>query len=236
MLAVKPTLVELVVSTALHAGAAASAHVLARPRFSPYYKPVAYLLSASLVTEAIRWVNREVVLAASPHRPLEGWFRVAGHVEQALALAWPAAVVAVVLWAFRSCRSPWPRRALAAVVAAHLFTLGWLVTHYPAIRQARLERFYRNVHIAEVLIGVGVLIAFYVRARQEPQWPQMPQRAALAILIAEVVLFVGPFAWGNSLFQDADLAIPIYSALYLVLILLQWRSVCRIRTTGQTIG
>lgn len=211
----------LVAVTALHVLAAAGALYLARPRRAPYYRPMAWLLAGSLVTELVRWGNRVWVLRGLP-RPLEGWHRLPGHLEQALALAWPAAVVGVVGWVF------WPRAAPRAFLAfpavAYLAVLGVLVTHYPAIRGERLDAVYRQVGEGEAaaLVVLG-LVAFF----RAPTWPLVTDRAVMLLVGAELARFGGALGWNHSPMRDADLDALVYGALYAATAMVQgvelWR-------------
>lgn len=223
----------LLAASALHAGAAVTAWRLSRPHLLPYYRPIAHFLAWSLLTEIVRWVNRVWVLAGAV-RPLEGWARVAGHGEQALALAWPAGVAAVAWWAFVRPPHRGQRGGLAAVALGYLGALGWLVTHYPAIRGERLQVFYQGFHRWSVVAGIFAVIVHHVQSARAPSWPQLPQRVAVILLAIEVLAEVaGPYAWHASLFDDADLGVVIYSALYGILMYVHWRTQCSTPNTGR---
>lgn len=221
----------LVVVTALHIAAALGALWLARPSRAPYYRPIAWLLGGSLVTELVRWVNREWVLRGLP-RPLEGWHRVPGHLEQALALAWPAAVVAIVWWAFRPRATA--RGPAVMVVLVYVAVLSYLVTHYPAIRGERLDEFYRSISKWEATALLFLAARAYFRA---PTWPLVTDRTAMLLTAGELARFGGAVAWNHSPMRDADLDAIVYGVLYAAIALVQgldlWR---RHRATGSPIA
>lgn len=220
----------LLAVTTLHVLAAAGALYLARPGRAPYYRPVAWLLAGSLVTEVVRWANRAWVLKGLP-RPLQGWHRVPGHLEQALALAWPAAVVTVVWWAFRPRGDA--RGQLAVPGAVVLLLLGYLVSHYPEVRAERLDEFYRGVGMTEaVALAVLALGAFF----RAPTWPLVTDRAAMLLVATELARFGGALALNHSPMRDADLDALMYGALYTAICLVQLSEVWqRHRRTGHPI-
>lgn len=216
-----PGPVALVVATALHGLVAGGAIYLSRPSRAPFYRPFAWLFAGSLVTEIVRWMNRELVLRDLP-RPLQGWHRVPGHLEQALALGWPAAVVAVVWWAFRPRTVSSLRLIIPGIAWAIM--VGYLVTHYPEIRGERLADFYRRVSVWEVrALGTIALLAFF----RTPTWPLVGDRTAMLLTMGEFARFAGALGHGRSVISDADLDTVVYCLLYMAVAVVLGLDLCR---------
>jgi hypothetical protein len=222
--------IPLAVVTGLHLLCAVGAIYLSRPHRAPFYRAFAWLFAGSLVTELVRWGNRAWVLQCLP-RPLQGWHRVPGHVEQALVLAWPAAVVTVVWWAFRPRSSSRTHLLLPGLVYACL--LSYLVTHYPEVRAERLDAFYRYVSQGEALTLVGISVVGFVRP---PTWPLVGDRTAMLLIAAELARFGGALGWNHSPMKDADLDALVYGALYVAVAMVQGWDLWRRRVTGSPIA
>jgi hypothetical protein len=192
-------------------GATALGWILGRHRGE--HRPVAYLLTIGLATDLARRVLRLAILAparaALGDAPYVGSARIAYHFEQALFLAWPAAVVAATILVFHH-RRPWPVAALwfAAVVT--------LAAAYPAVRGAALGRCYLGVEIATVAVSVGA-VATWIRQRKTPEVHHVS--VALVIAAEVVSLLAGP--WKTALVGSWPLAQVGYAALFIVLIVLQ---------------
>jgi len=87
--------------------ATALAWHLARER--PDHRPVAALLTLGFISDLARQALRIAVFLPARERfagaPYTGWTRVAADADNALALAYPAAIVAGALWVFLRRRS-----------------------------------------------------------------------------------------------------------------------------------
>jgi hypothetical protein len=141
--------------------------------------------------------------------PLQGWYRVAGHVHAALFLAWPAALAGTSLHVFLR-RPAWPAAAVWAVVSAAL------AAAYPLTRGAVLARVYTAAELASVMVGVGA-VATWAPRREAPT----PAHVVVAlVLVAEIVAIVaGP--WRFNLFGAWPLAQLAYATIFGVLVVLQ---------------
>jgi hypothetical protein len=196
--------------------AVAMAWTLASRR--PEHRPVALLLSAGLVIEALRFVLDAAVLA--PLRaslgvgvPWTGWARVAGVVEDALTLIGPAALVAAVLAVFTS-RKPW----MAAVGWALAFA--FFVLMHPIAGDGSQARALLAVQALSSVLCAGIVAAWYGKASNRPQ----SEHLALALVVAaEVVSLLG--AWTHGPFEHWPLSQMLYLTLFGVLVLVQGRQV-----------
>jgi hypothetical protein len=210
--------------------AAALAWALARRRAE--HRPIAALLTVGLVADVCRRVLAVLVLNPAHARlgaaPFTGWPRVAGHVGEALFLAWPAAIAAAALTVFHLGTPEAKRRAHLAVLGVYVAALLALVVTYPITRGDTLVRCYLAANLAAIVAGIGA-IGTWVSARRLPE----AHHFALALVVmAELVSAVaGP--WRADLFGSWSLAQVSYALLLGVLIALQggllWISTSRSR-------
>jgi hypothetical protein len=189
------------------------AWAVARKR--PQHRSVAALLTFGLAADVVRQVLQWVVLvpayAALAGAPATGWVRVAGHVEQALFLAYPAALAGTMLWIYIA-RRPWP------VAIGYVITALALVASYPALRGEPLGKIYLGFQLACVAVMVGAFV-HWVLFRKNPPTPSHFVVALMSVVeIANVT--VGP--WRVGLFDRWNLAQLGYCMLYAALILVQW--------------
>lgn len=196
------------VAAALYLVAVALAWGVARRR--PEHRPVAALLSVGLVADLVRQAIGVLVLqptrAASGGAPFSGQARAAFHVDEALFLAWPAAVAACAVAVYLR-RRPWPV-ALVYVVA----TIA-VCAAYPMLRGPALARAYFGAELAGVAVALGSFIMWAWR-RESPNLT----RGALFLIVAIELVTLLPFNKGP--FQYWPIAQASYMTLYVVLIVL----------------
>jgi hypothetical protein len=180
------------------------------------HRPAAILLSVGLASDVIRRALYFGALAPAYLRfgqaPFEGWARVAGNLDQALFLLWPAALVALARVGFGRASA---RRSLAQVAAAWATAAAALVIAYPLTRGAVLARCYLAVEIA-ALLAVAVTIGAWVRERRSPELHHV---AVALAATAELCTLGGP--WRINLFGSWPLAQTVYFTLFVVLLVLQ---------------
>jgi hypothetical protein len=183
------------------------------------HRPVAALLSVGFGVDVARRALKFAVLAPAHARfdpaPLEGWSRAGGHVETALFLAWPAALVATARVIFDEDGGK--RRRLSAVSVAMLwaFSVGALALAYPITRGAVLARCYLAVELASLLVVI-VTIGAWVQERRSPEVHHV---VVALVATAELCTLMGP--WRINLFGSWPLAQSVYLALFVVLLMLQ---------------
>lgn len=136
----------VVLVTLLLVAAAVLAWALARGWWTvamwPHMRPVAQLLTFALVAEGAR-AGLALVLQGEP-KPYVGLARAVYHVEQAIVLAWPAAIAGVALALFvpPAPAAARPRARLVTplrlVVGVLAIALAAVASAYPWLRQERL--------------------------------------------------------------------------------------------------
>lgn len=116
--------------------------------------------------------------------PLTGWIRVAGHLDQALFLLWPAGMAAVAIGVFMG------RRRAARVVGAILWTLSSaaFAALYPWLRGARLADAHQLVHGVCLSVALYAVVFWVVRnviprlrRRAMPRAAEVVMAVALAL-------------------------------------------------------
>jgi hypothetical protein len=194
------------------------------------HRPVAILLSIGLGCDAARRALYYSVFAAAYARfgsaPFEGWPRALAHVDQALFLAWPAAIVAGALASFGG-REQRTRPSIAGVAVSWVIAVGALVLTYPITRGAVVARFYLGVELL-ALLAVIVTIGAWVRKRRSPQLHQV---SVALVAGAELSALAGP--WRINLFGSWPLAQAVYLVLFGVLLLLQGGSLWLFRGSSR---
>jgi hypothetical protein len=194
--------------------ATALAWLVARER--PDYHSVAALLTVGFISDLARQALRIAVFLPARERfagaPYTGWTRIAADADNALVLAYPAAIVAVALWVFLR-RRPW------------LVAVGWAVSvaalavAYPATRGAVLSRCYLGAELVAIAVTVGAAVTWFWR--REP--PTLTHAVTLLIGASEAATLL-PFRKG--LFTSWTLAQAAYVTMYVILIVLQGGAVC----------
>ena len=216
--------------------AESSAWLLSRER--PYYRPIAWLLSADFYACVLGVVLRQGYLSTQP-RPYSGLARLLFHVEQAAGLVWPVGVAAVALLVLAR-RPAWPAFVAGAAVMAARVAL------YPWLRQERLAWLLLGEQVALVALCAWAWLQLRqqrperivgeVRRPLPAPWLQEHHKAVGVILLAEAVLLFGPHLVGISNgdglritpgnpFEKWGLAQLLYSSLFLWLAIKQrsWR-------------
>jgi hypothetical protein len=202
------------VLVALSATAAALAWVVARRR--PDHRPIAAVLTVGLVSDLARQALRVVVfLPAREHlngTPFTGWTRVAADVDNALFLAYPAAIIALVVVVLLR-RPAWP------VAFPWALAVAALAVAYPATRGATLSRCYLGAELGALSVTVGAAITWFWR--REP--PSLTIGITLLLGASEAATLL-PFHRG--IFGAWKLARVSYVTLYVILIVLYGGVVC----------
>jgi len=192
----------------------ALAWVVVRRR--PDHRPVAAVLTVGLVSDVARQALRVAVFLPARERlhgaPFTGWVRVAADVDNALFLAYPAAIVALMVVVFLRRRA-WPVAVLWALAVAAL------AIAYPASRGAVLSRCYLAAELAAVAMTVGAAVTWFWRREA----PTLTHGIALLIGASEAATLL-PFYKG--LFNSWTLARASYVTLYAILIVLYGGVVC----------
>lgn len=210
--------------------AVALAWVLARPRTE--HRPIAALLTVSLVADVCRRALAVLILDPTHARlgsaPFTGWPRLAGHLGEALFLAWPAAIAAAALAVFHVGSPEAKMRRHLAVLGVYGAALVALVVTYPITRGALLIRCYLAANLAAIVVGIGA-IGTWISARRSPE----AQHFALALVVMAELVSVVAGPWRVNLFGSWSLAQVSYALLLGVLIALQggllWISTSRSR-------
>lgn len=184
----------------------------AAARGHPAHRAVAAFLSLGLACDGALLALHEWVLPppdlSAP--PLTGWLRVAGDLDTALFLVWPAALAALARYTLAK-RSPLP--VLLGYVAVNVV----LVLAYPAIRTDLLRRVLLAAELVALLVGMAAVIS----------WRLRHERANVTTLCTGVLVVghfatvvAGPYRFGlfGEVFVIAQWAQVL---IYAVLILLQ---------------
>ena len=186
------------------------------------HRAFAALLSLGLLSDIIvfalqRWVLPPP-LVDSP--PLTGWIRIAGDVDTALYVAWPAGIAAVALHTLAH-RSP------RAVLLAFLAIVAALVIGYPTIRGEVLRKTLLGIELAALLVGLASMVAW--RGRRE-RFTVSTLCACVLVVGHFGTVISGPYRFG--LFGEAwVLAQVAYLLIFAVVILLQGGSLWERRST-----
>jgi hypothetical protein len=212
--------VRVVVAYAFTVGAAALAWMIARRRVE--HRSFALLLSIGLAVDVARYGVRVLLAPLLGAAPLEGWARAAGHVDEALFLAWPASLAAASLVTFvaepnddleHQRRTV---RVLASVAATWLLAVVALVVTYPITRGGILARYYLAAELGAIVVGIGS-IATWIPARRAPEIWHVS--IALVVVAEFVDAIVGP--WRVGIFGSWSLGQLVHALLCALLIVLQ---------------
>jgi hypothetical protein len=176
------------------------------------YRPVAIFLSFGCSAD---WMRRALALGplAAPG-PYAGAARAAFHLEQALFLAWPAGLCALMVWLFLGRRP----RLVALVALAYACVVGACVLGYPALRGPLLRRAYLGADIVALCVCTGATID-WVRLLAPGERVRLPQASAAYLFGMEVVVLFGAFF--GDLFTTWDRAQLAHVLFYPALLLLQ---------------
>jgi hypothetical protein len=200
----------LAVGYVLSALATALAWLVCRHRVE--HRPIALLLTLGLTSDIVRRLLHVFILAPAHARtdpgPLVAGARGAYHVEQALFLAWPAALVAAVLTVFLK-RRPW------LIGIAWVVAIAGLALTYPEMRSEALRRAYLGVELATIAISLGAMIQWgWAR-----EWPTLTHGILMAFIGAEIAVVWGP--WRSGPFFGWTAAQIMYAVTYFVVTILQ---------------
>ncbi len=190
-------------------GAAVTACCLARRR--RHYRPVAAMLVGGLLTDLVQGAYHALVIV--PLRddlgvgvPWTGWARVAGAGADALALAWPAQLLAAML-AITTKHPPW----LAAVA--------WAAA---AGAVAAVHGGDRALAVADTALVAAALLVLAIDAvREGAHFLSAAKATAVMVLAAEVVSLFG--AWRLGVTSHWYLAQVLYAILLGAVVLNQGR-------------
>jgi hypothetical protein len=182
------------------------------------HRPVALLLTLGLATDLLRRALYLHVLVpgyqAAGGAALTGWYRVAGNLDAATFLVWPAAIAGA------SVRVYLGRRPVMVVVAWAVVGAA-LAACYPVARGALLARVFLVAELAALLVATGSIVT-WARRRRVPD----VQHVSVALVVAAELCAVVAGPWKVDLFGAWPLAQLGYAALYVVLIVLQGGSGC----------
>lgn len=180
------------------------------------HRPIAALLSLGLAAElAQRTLSVAVVGplrgALGVDVPWTGWARAAGLLYDAVALTWPAALIAAALVVFAR-RRPWAAflvwgSAVAVFAALH-----------PIAGNGSQARAYTAVQVLSVAIAAAMGLEWASRRTT----PATTAQLALAmIVIAELVSLFG--AWRVGLFDGWPISQALYLVMFAIVALVQGR-------------
>lgn len=144
--------------------------------------------------------------------PLHGLARAAGHLSQALFIAWPLLIPAVAIWIFQR-RRPWWLLGVWSV-AVGVFVFG-----YHHLRGEAAQAVYIPIELGSAVVAVAALIQWTWEKRSA----SVEQGAMLLIILLEVVVSM---TFPGGVFGQWPLARRVYGALYLVLIVVQGGAIC----------
>lgn len=155
-----------------------------------YHRPAAWFLAAYAVADVARAVAALLVLEIAP-RPFVGGARVVFHVDQALFVLQPIALLALALrvWPDRSTRHLWGAAALL---------VAYLVVAYPGLRGDPLGRVYLVVHVVCLAAAWGCF--GWWCWRRPGRWPTWTEGITLVWIAADTALLAGP--WARRVFVD----------------------------------
>jgi hypothetical protein len=162
--------------------AAIVALLLARRRAD--HRPFAVFLCVVTVANLLR-VARGLIAPIRPldAPPYEGWARVVFHIDQGLFLSWAAGLAVLVVVLFIS--SPrWPA-ILPGVAWAG--TVGYLATHYPAVRGEALRDVYLAAELGALVVATGSIITWTWRRAS----PTSAHACALFVVLFQAVVLMG---------------------------------------------
>jgi hypothetical protein len=232
---------ELAVDIAL-VPAILTARLLVRTR--PYYRPLAWLLSADLAANLLGLALRRWAIAEHP-RPYTGVARVAFHLEQACFLVWPAGLaIAACLVLLRPSLAGavelppdnpytrarrwlhrWRLRS-EHILAVAVGCIACRMFGYPEIR----ERTLAQVLLTEQVWLVAFLVAAAVMFFRRKDWWLPHHKTILALAVGEAtVLLAGPYL--GAILDEQDwpfrkhwmAAQVIYVLEFAALAVAQWR-------------
>ncbi|MFT3768925.1 MAG: hypothetical protein QM820_26080 [Minicystis sp.] len=177
---------------------------------------MASVLTLGLISDVIRKAILVYVIrparAASGDVPFAGLTRVACDIDNALMLAYPAALAALAVWMFLR-RRPWP------VAMAYLLSVAALAVAYPASRGLPLARSYMAAELATVAVSFGAFIMWFWRRES----PTLAHGVALLLGLTEIATMIpyqrSPFSW-LPIAQAWSIAQASYMTLYVVLIVI----------------
>jgi hypothetical protein len=178
------------------------------------HRPVAYLLTIGLATDAARHVLTVFVIrpiaVSFGNAPWTGWARAAGVLDESLFMAWPVAIIGASLVVFLK-RRVWPAWVTYAALIA------WVAIAHPMTLDGSLQRFFTAVQLVSSMIAIGCGLTWY---RSDSKTQSTTAQLALA-LIAGVELVSIAFAWRVDIFTKWHLAQAVYLVLYATLIIIQ---------------
>jgi hypothetical protein len=192
--------------------AAITAVLLARRRAD--YWPVAAFLCAVFLENLLR----VPLLRFQPEAgtPLEGWPRVALHVNEALYLVWDAALTIAAIYVF--VRRENLRWLLALPALAWAGTVAYLVTHYPeSVRDV-----YAMTDIAAVTVGAAAVVAWSWRRLS----PTPAHVVITGVLLAQLLTVIGGalrYGLWDKYYLDQTISLLTYAILSVYQVS-SWRS------------
>jgi hypothetical protein len=179
-------------------------------RRRPEHRPVAGALTVGFTADLARKALVVYVIhparAASGGAPLAGLARVACDVDNALFLAYPAALIALSVSVFM-------RRRLWPIAVAYVLAVAGLAVTYPASRGEALARVYMAAELAVVVTTIGALVTWFWR--REP--PSLTHGVTAMLGMCEIATLI---PYRLHLFSSWTIAQASYMTLYVILIAL----------------
>lgn len=176
---------------------------------------VAVLLSTGLASDlAIKALRdlylNDITARLGVNAPWFGWPRIAGHMTDALSMAWPAAIAGAAYLAFLQ-RRPWP------VVAAYTLTMAGLVIVHPIAGDGSLGRALTAVELVSVMVALGCAATWYQRSGERTT---SAQACMVVVICTELASLAG--SWRLGVLTDWHFTQIAYLAGFVVLIAMQW--------------
>lgn len=163
------------------AGAALAWTIADRQR---YHRPAARFLALYAAADATRAILAALVLSRGP-RPFQGPARVVFHLDAALTLAPPVALLALAL-------RTWLGRGAAHVWGAAALLFAALTVSYPALRGPALLAVYQGAHALALAIA-WACFAWWLWHRGPGRWPSWSEAIVLVWIAAETALLASPW-------------------------------------------
>jgi hypothetical protein len=170
---------------------------------------------------SLQWVVLAPAYAALNGAPARGWVRVVAHADQAMFLAYPAALGALTLWIYIK-RRPWP------LAIGYTMSAMALMISYPAIRGDAIRQAYLAFQLACLTVAVGAFLHWIAFRKDPPTASHLVVGLMMIVEIANVA--AGP--WRLGFFTKWDMAQMTYCMLYAMLILIQSGWLWTIKTSS----
>jgi hypothetical protein len=181
--------------------------------------PIALLLTAAIVNDAVGWLFNSYVLAPLCEKlgtsEWSGWARAAGHLSDALWLFWPAALTAAVLRTFFGVKPWWAMGLWGTLVTA-------MVIRHPTAANGSLGLWMGLGHGIFVVISLAVMIYWKRASKRTLRYQLSSAHKVLAIVVANEIVSLLTAIWTGP-FQREPLTQLAVLAELVAIILVQGR-------------